>query len=91
MAAADEADEDEEAATTCYVLPANVPAVRVFLASEIALQVTMGGVVYTGIPRSEILAVCDLLGIPTEQRADALLGVRIMLNTVLPQLNARHD
>jgi len=73
------------------VLPDNAPAVRAFLASEIQVQVSMAGLVYTGIPRSEIVAVCELLGIPPEQRADVLLGVRVMLNVVLPELNARHD
>lgn len=90
MEAAEAADEDEEEFSTCYVYPSNAPTVRVFLGCQIELVVGGAGAVYTGIPRTEVLAVCDLLGIAQTQRPDVLFGVQTMLNIVLPELNARH-
>jgi hypothetical protein len=89
--AAEAEDEDEEELQTCYVYPANANAVNVFLGCQITLAIGPGGAVYTGIPRTEVLAVCDLLGIAQADRRQVLYGVQVMVNAVLPELNERNS
>lgn len=72
------------------MLPPNVHTVNVFLGCQLEIAVGMSGAIYTGIQRSEVLAVCDLLDIPQAARRDVLWGIQVMVNTVLPDLNARH-
>lgn len=51
----------------------------------------MGGAFYTGIARSEIVAVCDALGIAQDERPDILWGVATMESAARPILNERHS
>lgn len=89
IAAADEADAEEEELETCYVLPANAHTVHVFLGCQFNVIAGAERAVFTGIPPSEVLAVCDLLNVPQPERANVLFGVRLMANEVLPELNSR--
>lgn len=81
--------EEEEDEQIVYVYPANAAIVRVFLACQITLQIGFGAAVYTGIPRTEISAVCDMLSIPQDERERVLIGVQQLVNAVLPEMNAR--
>lgn len=71
------------------MLPANAHTVHVFLGCQFTVIAGAERAVFTGIPPSEVQAVCDLLGIPQQERANVLFGVRLMVNALLPELNAR--
>lgn len=62
------------------MLTKNIKALEVYSRLRLKIEVTLGGVMYTGFERSEINAVMDVLQVPHSERHQLLDKILFMEN-----------
>lgn len=86
--------EEEDDGSEVVVWAENWNIVEAFTHCRWRKQVVLTGTgaitTYDCIESTELLSVCELLGIPQAQRRDVSWGVQVMAATALPHLNEAH-